>query len=109
MSEIEISIIGAEELSEEMASALAGYDYSEVQGNEITGVEGELSWLIAAILGSPVISKVLDVLEKSVARKKISKVTIAKDGKVEIEGATPEEAAKILRSLQTKEDGSESD
>ena len=109
MSEIEISIIGAEELSEEMASALAGYDYSEVQGNEITGVEGELSWPIAAILGSPVISKVLDVLEKSAARKKISKVTIAKDGKVEIEGATPEEAAKILRSLQTKEDGSESD
>jgi hypothetical protein len=100
--------MGAKELSEEMAKALTGHDYSEVEGNEITGVEGELSWLIVAILGSPVISKILDVLEKSVARRKISKVTISKDGKVEIEGATPDEAAKILRSLQIKEDGSES-
>lgn len=40
MSEIEISIIGAEELSAELAGALAGHDYSEVEGNEIIGVEG---------------------------------------------------------------------
>ena len=99
MNDVEISILGAEELSAELAMALEGHDYAEVEASGITGAEGDLSWLIAAILGSPVVSKVLDVLEKSVARRKISKVSITKDGKVEIEGATPDEAAKVLRAL----------
>lgn len=45
MSEIEISIIGAEDLSREIAVDVADFN-----------------------LGGPVISKVLDVLEKAVAR-----------------------------------------
>lgn len=109
MTMITISLLGASDLSDELAVALEGHDYAEVENSEMTGAEGDLSWLIAAVLGSPVLSKVLDVLEKSVARKKISKVTISKDGKVEIEGASPEEAAKILRSIKAKADEGDDD
>ncbi len=106
-NKITISILGASGIAEDVAIQLEGHDYSEVENNEVTGAEGELSWLIAAVLGSPVVSKVLDLLESSMARKKISKVTVSKDGKVEIEGASPEEAAQILRSLNDQTDDSE--
>lgn len=100
MTEITISILGSPSFSDEIAAALKGHDYAEVERNEMTGTESELSWLVVAILGSPVIGKLLDVLEKAAARKKISKVTVSKDGKVEIEGASPKEAARILRMLE---------
>lgn len=101
---VTISFIGSSDLSNDVENALGDFEYTEVETNQMTGGENELSWLIAAVLGSPVLSKTIDFFEKTISGKKISKVTISKDGKVEIEGASPTEAIKILRALESKKE-----
>jgi hypothetical protein len=99
MSEINVSLSGSENDAEEIRAELAGIPFDEVEAHSMTGMEHDIAWIIGAALGSPVVVKLLDVLQKANAERKIKKVSISKDGRVIIEGAMPRDAAKLIRTI----------
>jgi hypothetical protein len=99
MSEIIVSLHGTKADSRDIRDALGDLPYDEVEAHGMTGMEHEIAWLVGAVLGSPVAVKLLDLLEKTNAARKIKKVSITRDGKVVIEGAMPADAARLIRAI----------
>jgi len=100
---IYLRIEGEDSVGQEISSTLAPQEYSEVSSQGMTGGEDLVIWLVPIIASSPVIIKLIGLLEKIVAQKQIAKITVIKDGSVSIQGATAKDAIKILNSIKNEE------
>ena len=104
MTDLTISILAQDENAEPIRAALEGVDHSEVDAHSMTGLEGGIAWLITAVLASPVLVKLLDILQDAATAEKIDKVSVKKNGKVVVEGASAKEAAKLIQKLKDDQD-----
>lgn len=97
--QLEVSFTGPEDLSPHVARYLKGEQYDETEGKGMTGSENELLWIIGAVLGSPIVAKLIDLLKDSLTQAKVGKASLSRNGKVIMEGATPAQIIKVLREL----------
>jgi hypothetical protein len=97
---IELTFTGPESLSEDVAKHLQNEPYDETEAHGMIGTESLLVWVIGAVLGSPVVVKLLDLLRDPNATQKITRVTLTRDGDVILENATPKQIADYLRTIR---------